>query len=116
AARVSVLAWIVQPLAFRGVFHETAPPCDGDPADIQTRKGPSVLCSRRGRPGVLRSTCFYPVGPLVSRLSSAHAKKALDEFKAFVVSVSARVWLKPDSVVRVCRSAREYLCAADIAV
>jgi hypothetical protein len=38
---------------------------------------------------MLRSASFYPVGPLVSRLS-AHAKKALFEFKAFGVSASAR--------------------------
>ena len=62
------------------------------------------------------STFFYPVGPLVSRLASAHAKKALEQFKAFVASVSARVWLKPDSVVGVACGAREYLCGADIAV
>jgi hypothetical protein len=37
------------------------------------------------------STFFYPVGPLVSRLASAHAKKALEQFKALVLSVSARV-------------------------
>ena len=74
-----------------------------------------MLCLRRGRPGVLRSIYFYPVGPVVSDLS-AHAKKALDEFKAFVVSVSARVWLKPNAVVGLARGAPEYLCGAHIAV
>ena len=72
---------------------------------------------------MLRSSSCYPVGPVVSD-SSTRAKKAL-EFKAFVVSVSARVWLKPELCCRVwlrrariimrrhrqCRSA-ELLCQA----
>ena len=60
------------------------------------------------------STFFYPVGPLVSRLASAHAKKALEQFKALVLSVSARVWLKPDLGCRVGSQRGEYLCGADI--
>jgi len=53
------------------------------------------------------STFVYPVGPLVRRLLNAHAKKALDEFKAFGISVSARVWLKPEFGFRGVRVARE---------
>ena len=56
---------------------------------FHTRKGPSLVALRRGRYQALLSSFFYPVGPLVSDLG-ANAKKALDEFKAFEVSVSAR--------------------------
>lgn len=63
------------------------------------------------------STFFYPVGPLVSRLASAHAKKALEQFKALVLSVSARVWLKPDLGCRgLARSAANIYAAPTFAV
>jgi hypothetical protein len=52
-------------------------------------KKPLLLAFRRGLPGILRPTSFYPVGPLVSRLS-AHAKKALFGFKAFGASVGVK--------------------------
>jgi hypothetical protein len=67
-------------------------------------KKPLLLAFRRGPTRSFSSPAFfYPVGPLVSGVSdsSAHAKKALDGFKAFEVSVSARERFTSIGCVRV---------------